>query len=159
MRPGMATGLVLALILAAGVPGHLRGQSPGQGAAPDTHAAAVSYFPAGDVEARFAKGGTLVDGANWRVMTSVRTGGGEAEQHTVDTDIFHVLEGSATFVTGGVMTGAHETAPDETRGTGLEGGTERTLAAGDVITVAAGVPHWFKAVDGRVKYFVVKVRR
>ena len=67
-------------------------------------------------------------------MTSLRTGGGEAEQHAVDTDILHVLEGSATFITGGVMTGAHETAPGETRGTGLEGGTERTLSVGDVIT-------------------------
>ena len=159
MRPGLVTGVAMGLMLAAGVPGHLRGQTAGQPAASGTHAGDVAYFPARDVEAQFAKGGTLVDGVNWRVMTSLRTGGGEAEQHAVDTDILHVLEGSATFITGGVMTGAHETAPGETRGTGLEGGTERTLSVGDVITIAAGVPHWFKAVDPRVKYFVVKVRR
>jgi quercetin dioxygenase-like cupin family protein len=34
----------------------------------------------------------------------------------------------------------------------------QTLQAGDVITIPKGVPHWFKAVDGKVKYFVVKVR-
>ncbi len=159
MRAGLATGVMVALMLAAGVSGHLRGQAAGQSATADTQAAEVSYFPARDVEAQFVKGGTLVDGANWRVMTSTRTSRGESERHTVDTDILHILEGSATFVTGGVMTGEHETAAGESHGTGLDGGTERTLAAGDVITIAAGVPHWFKAVDGRVKYFVVKVRR
>jgi mannose-6-phosphate isomerase-like protein (cupin superfamily) len=118
----------------------------------------VSYFPAADVEASFAKGGTLTDSDRFRVMTATRTGGGEAEQHANDIDIFHVLEGSATFITGGTLVGAHETAPGETRGSALEGGTSLTLKAGDVITIQAGVPHWFKVVDGHVRYFVVKVK-
>ena len=84
----------------------------------------------------------MTDDPHYKVMVSTRTGGGEAEQHARETDIFYVVEGSATFVTGGTIVGAHETAPDQTRGAGL-----------------AGVPHWFKAVDGRVRYFVVKVKR
>jgi hypothetical protein len=56
-------------------------------------------------------------------------------------------------------TGGGETGPNEIRGTGLEGGVSQTLSAGDVVTIDAGVPHWFKAVDGRVRYFVVKVKR
>jgi quercetin dioxygenase-like cupin family protein len=119
----------------------------------------VHYFPAADVEASFAKGGTLTDAERFRVMTASRTAGGDAELHANDIDIFHVLEGSATFVTGGTMMGAHETAPGETRGSALEGGSSLTLGAGDVITIQAGVPHWFKAVDGHVRYFVVKVKR
>jgi mannose-6-phosphate isomerase-like protein (cupin superfamily) len=124
-------------------------------AAPDD----VRYFPASDVEASFARGGTLLTLGNVRVMTAARTGAGEAERHAADADIFHVLEGSATFVTGGTIVGAHETAPGETRGTGIDGGTGRELAPGDVITIAAGVPHWFKTVNGPFRYYVVKVRQ
>ena len=120
----------------------------------------VRHFVAADVEALFAKaGGTLSDDPHYKVMVSNRTGGGEAEQHARDTDIFYIVDGSATFVTGGTMVGGHETAPNEIRGTGLEGGVEQTLSAGDVVTIEAGVPHWFKAVNGRVRYFVVKVKR
>jgi quercetin dioxygenase-like cupin family protein len=110
------------------------------------------------VEGTFAKGGTLADEPSYKVMAATRTSGGEAELHARDTDIFHVLEGSATFVTGGTMIGAHEIAPAETRGSGLEGGVEQTLSAGDVMTIEPGVPHWFKTVNGRVRYFVVKVK-
>jgi mannose-6-phosphate isomerase-like protein (cupin superfamily) len=118
----------------------------------------VKYFPAADVETSFGKGGTLIQTSAFRIMTAQRTGVGEAELHSLDRDIFHVLEGSATFVTGGTLVGAHETAPGETRATSIDGGVMQTLQAGDVITIPKGVPHWFKAVDGKVKYFVVKVR-
>jgi quercetin dioxygenase-like cupin family protein len=119
--------------------------------------APARYFPASDVDASFAKGGTLLEAGNVRIMTATRTGTGEAEVHEHDIDIFHVLEGSATFMVGGTLSGGHQTAPGETRGTAVEGGTEYQLKTGDVITISAGVPHWFKVVDGRFRYFVVKV--
>jgi mannose-6-phosphate isomerase-like protein (cupin superfamily) len=118
----------------------------------------VKYWPAADVDASFAKGGTLIQTSAFRIMTAQRTATGEAELHTLDRDILHILEGSATFVTGGTLVGAHETAPGETRAPSIDGGTSQTLQAGDVITIPKGVPHWFKTVDGKVKYFVVKVR-
>jgi mannose-6-phosphate isomerase-like protein (cupin superfamily) len=117
----------------------------------------VKYYPASQVEASFAKGATLLTIGNVKVMTATRTEAGEAEQHAADNDIFHVLEGSATFVTGGTIVGAHETAPGETRGSTIDGGASHQLAAGDVITIEAGVPHWFKSVTGRFRYYVVKV--
>jgi len=118
----------------------------------------VKYFPASDVAAIFAKGGTVTRGANYTVMASQRTGVGEAELHEQDTDVFRIMSGSATFVTGGRLLGGHETGPGETRGTGIDGGETRQLSVGDVIVIEKGTPHWFKAVDGRVEYFVVKVR-
>jgi mannose-6-phosphate isomerase-like protein (cupin superfamily) len=117
----------------------------------------VKYYPASQVDASFAAGATLVTVGNVKVMTATRTVAGEAERHATDTDIFHVLEGSATFVTGGAIVGAHETAPGETRGSAIEGGTPHQLAPGDVITIEAGVPHWYKSVTGRFRYYVVKV--
>jgi len=126
------------------------------GAADDQNG--VKYFPAADVEASFAKGGTLIQTSAFRIMTAQRTGVGEAELHSLDRDIFHVLEGSASFVTGGTLVGSRETGPGETRATSIDGGVTQALQAGDVITIPKGVPHWFKAVDGKVRYFVVKVR-
>jgi mannose-6-phosphate isomerase-like protein (cupin superfamily) len=120
--------------------------------------APVKYFPASDMAALFTKGGTVTTGPNYRIMASQRTGTGEAELHELDTDIFRIMSGSATFVTGGTIVGGHATDPGETRGSGIEGGETRRIAAGDVIVIEKGTPHWFKAVDGRVEYFVVKVR-
>ncbi|NOT35535.1 MAG: cupin domain-containing protein [Candidatus Eisenbacteria bacterium] len=92
------------------------------------------------------------------IHTSRREKPGLAEVHTTDTDLIHVLEGSATFVTGGRAIDLKNTGKDEWRGTAIEGGETRVLAAGDVIIVPAGVPHWFKDVRGPVRYYTVKVR-
>ena len=120
--------------------------------------APVKYFPASDVAAIFAKGGTVTRGANYTVMAAQRTAAGEAELHEQDTDVFRIMSGSATFVTGGRLLGGRETDPGETRGTGIDGGQTQQLSAGDVIVIEKGTPHWFKAVEGRVEYFVVKAR-
>jgi glc operon protein GlcG len=120
----------------------------------------VHYFTRDQVAASFAKGAVLLDGAgrNYMVHTSRRTTPGQAEIHTRDTDIIYVVEGSATFVTGGRAVGAKETAADELRGAAIDGGVTRRIAKGDVITVPAGTAHWFKDVAGPLAYYTVKVR-
>ena len=121
---------------------------------------AVHYFTRDQVAASFAKGAVLLDGTgrNYMVHTSRRATPGQAEIHTRDTDIIYVVEGSATLVTGGTAVGAKETEPDELRGSAIDGGVTRRIAKGDVITIAAGTPHWFKDVPGPIAYYTVKVR-
>ena len=120
----------------------------------------VHYFTRDQVAASFAKGAVLLDGTgrSYMVHTSRRETPGQAEIHTRDTDIIYVIEGSATFVTGGTAVDAKTTAPDELRGSAIEGGETRRIAKGDVITVPAGTPHWFKDVKGPLAYYTVKVR-
>ena len=120
----------------------------------------VTYFPAEKVSAAFAKGAVLFDGEgrNYMVHASRRDAAGQAEVHVKDADIIYVLEGSTTFVTGGTMVDGKTTAPDEIRGTRIDGGESRRLGKGDVIIVPNGTPHWFKEVQGPVLYYVVKVR-
>lgn len=120
----------------------------------------VSYFDAAAVRAAFARGAVLFDGAgrNYMVHASRRDQAGQGEVHVRDADIIYVLDGAATFVTGGTLVEPHETAPDEIRGRAVEGGETRTIRAGDVVIVPAGTPHWFKTVQGPVLYYVVKVR-
>jgi len=74
-------------------------------------------------------------------MLSFRSRDGEAELHEKFADLFCVLAGKATLVTGGVLNGARTIAPGETRGVSIEGGTRQTLRAGDVAHVPAGTPH------------------
>jgi len=74
-------------------------------------------------------------------MLSVRGRSGIAELHENFADLFCVLGGRATLVTGGSIIGAHTVAAGEIRGDSVEGGTRQELRAGDFAHVPAGVPH------------------
>ncbi len=127
------------------------------GSSEEMSTAPVTYFDSGKVSAAFAKGMPLTEAANYKVHASRRTEPGVAEVHAKDTDIIYVLEGSATLVTGGSVVEGKTTAADEIRGKEISGGETREIKPGDVIIVPAGVPHWFKNVNGPVLYYVVKV--
>jgi len=121
--------------------------------------AEVVYVPAKEVEASMKKPGTrLVDTPKYSVMAFNRNTAGEAESHEADTDIFYIVDGSGTFVTGGKIEGAKNTGPGEVRGTGIKGGKTWKLSKGDTITIPKGTPHWYSGVNGTVTYFIVKVR-
>jgi glc operon protein GlcG len=122
----------------------------------DGIAGEVLHFAKPAVDAAFARGAPLTETALYKVHASRRDAPGLGEVHVADTDILYVLAGRATFVTGGRLVAPEEIAPNEMRGPRIAGGTERTIAAGDVIVVPNGTPHWFKAVDGAVVYYVVK---
>jgi glc operon protein GlcG len=124
-----------------------------------TAANSVSFFDKDAVIAAFAKGAVITDGmgANFQVHASRRIAPGQAEVHTRETDIIYVLKGEATFVTGGTSINPQEVAPNEFRGSHIEGGDIRNLSKGDIIIVPAGTPHWFKEVRGEFHYYVVKV--
>ena len=124
-------------------------------------APAVSYWERSKVDEAFSKGAVLFDGSdgrNYMVHASRREKPGQAEIHTKDADVIYVLQGSATFITGGEAIDAKTTEANELRGTGIKGGETRKIAKGDVIIVPHGVPHQFMEVTDPFLYFVVKVR-
>ncbi|HKS95257.1 MAG TPA: cupin domain-containing protein [Terriglobia bacterium] len=131
-----------------------------QAAASD--ASGVIYFPSDKVQAAFAKGAALIPGPegerNYAILCGRRDRPGEVETHALDTDVFYVVEGSATFVTGGTAIDSKTSAPNEMRGARIDGGETRTLSKGDVLVIPKGMPHWFKAVEPGFLYFVVKIR-
>src|SRR5215831_1742135 len=96
------------------------------------------------VAAAFASGTMVLETNSFKILAGRRTGPGEVEIHDQDTDIFHVLEGSATFVTGGRAIEPRTTGPGETRAKEIVGGEERHLTKGDIIIIPNRVPHWFK---------------
>jgi glc operon protein GlcG len=120
----------------------------------------VLFFDAKQVSTSFSAGSALLDASdrNYMVHTSRRDKPGLAEVHTLDTDIIYVIEGSATFVTGGRAVDANEVAPNELRGSRIEGGVTRRLSKGQVIIVPNNTAHWFKEVNGEFLYYTIKVR-
>jgi len=126
--------------------------------AADKPSSAVIHVDHQTVAAAFTNGSPLVVRNDFRVQTGRRTGPGEVEIHDQDTDIFYMLEGSATFVTGGKAVEPRTIAPGETRAKAIAGGDEHKLNKGDVIVIPKGVPHWFKEVNGLLLYYVVKVK-
>ncbi len=123
--------------------------------------AQISYFEKSKVDAAFAKGAILLDGSdgrNYMVHASRREKPGQAEIHTKDTDVIYVLDGTATFVTGGEAVDTKEIAANELRGSSIRNGETRQIAKGDVIVVPNGIPHQFLEVASPFLYYVVKVR-
>ncbi len=120
-------------------------------------ASAVTYIEAGKVAAAFARGAPLLEIGEYKIHASRREAPGQAEVHVRDTDIIYVLEGSASFVTGGKVVEGKTMAPDEIRGARIDGGKVYRLTRGDVMVVPNGTPHWFKEVDAPFLYYVVKV--
>ena len=125
--------------------------------AADEKAAGVLHFDHAKVAALFEKGGPLLATNNFKIQAGRRTGPGEVEIHARDTDIFYILEGSATFVTGGTTVERKVIDKDETRAKEIVGGHAQSLVKGDIIVIPAGVPHWFKEVKGPFLYYVIKV--
>jgi glc operon protein GlcG len=120
----------------------------------------VLFFDAKQVSTSFSTGAALLDGSdrNYMVHTSRRDKPGLAEVHTLDTDIIYVMQGTATIVTGGTAVDAKEIAPNEIRGSRIEGGVTRQLSKGQVIIVPNNTAHWFKEVNGEFLYYTIKVR-
>jgi mannose-6-phosphate isomerase-like protein (cupin superfamily) len=87
-----------------------------------------------------------------------RTSATLAEEHASWTDVWYVIRGEGTLVTGGSLTDPSTESPGELRGRAIAGGVERHIAPGDVITVPAGVPHWVRKISGKeIVYLMVKI--
>ena len=103
---------------------------------------------------------TLKEYPGHATMLSLRGRDGVAELHESFADIFYVLEGRATLVTGGTVVGAETVAQGEVRGSAIDGGTRMELRAGDVAHVPAGVPHQMLVPgDKTFTSFVVKIEQ
>lgn len=118
---------------------------------------AVTFVDHAKVAAALSKGGALVTAQDLLVSGSHRDKGGQVEVHDKETDVIYVVDGTATFVTGGTMVGGKVTKPGQHIGADIQGGQTHHLTKGDVVVVPAGTPHWFKEVPKEISYYVVKV--
>jgi mannose-6-phosphate isomerase-like protein (cupin superfamily) len=119
-----------------------------------------TYVDSQKVLDQFGKTSLLVpgDGA-YEVQTNRRVKDGNIEIHVKETDIFYVMDGSATIWVGGTAVDAHPGRPDrplQLTAKDIQNPEIHELKKGDVIVIPAGTPHWFKKVNGSIDYLVVK---
>ena len=132
-----------------------------QAAAPNP-ASSRTMVSAADVRAMIAKAKSerkdtqallaqsMIQLAPYNVSLEYRAAVANAAVHETEAELFYVIDGSATLVTGGKLTKENRTNAANLSGSGIEGGTSRRVAKGDFIMVPEGVPHWFSAIDGTV---------
>ncbi len=103
-----------------------------------------------DLESKKVINKRVMEGGNHSVNVRIVTDTAPSLVHGNSIDVWIVIEGSATAVTGGKLLNPKKNpnAGDDTSGTDIEGGLEHELKAGDVEYVPAGIPHGFKNMKG-----------
>ncbi len=86
-----------------------------------------------------------------------QAGPNNASVHTAEgdgqnvTEIYQILDGSGTYVTGG-------TTPDpNNRTAGIKGGESHDVKTGDFIVIPPGTAHWFSKINGHITYLEVRL--
>lgn len=80
--------------------------------------------------------------------------------HNALSEVYYVIEGAGTLVTGGTMVDQMPEKSDtggNIRGKGIEGGESRRIGVGDVVVIPAGTPHTFTDIDGTLVYLNLRI--
>jgi mannose-6-phosphate isomerase-like protein (cupin superfamily) len=90
-------------------------------------------------------------------MLTTRSKSGGAELHKKAADMFVVMDGEGTLITGGTIVDLQDSG-DEVKGTRVEGGASQIMRKGDVVMIAPNTPHQTIVAPGKTfTYLVVKV--
>jgi len=101
----------------------------------------------------------LTEYPNHYTMVSLRHKDGGAEVHQEFSDLFFVVQGKATLLSGGDVQDGKTVSPGEIRGTSLKNANSVQLNQGDFVHIPAGVSHQLLVAEGGTFiYFVVKVK-
>jgi mannose-6-phosphate isomerase-like protein (cupin superfamily) len=95
------------------------------------------------------------------------TGENPVAEHDLVSEVYHIIDGSATLVTGPEIVGAvRRPATNEnvrllngpgSNATSIRNGATYHLKPGDVIVIPAGVGHWFTKIDDHIRYLMVRL--
>jgi mannose-6-phosphate isomerase-like protein (cupin superfamily) len=85
-------------------------------------------------------------GTGQMVVRRRQDGPNNASVHDDLTEIYQIVAGSGTFVTGGAIKNPNE------RTAGITGGVARQVKVGDFVVLPPGTPHWFSKIDGSITY-------
>jgi len=183
MHKSLLGMLSFTLVFVVAIPSAYKLQ--GQGSAPHLPRGAASDISNSEIEALVKK--TAADrvsdqairvvsihneynvgvGVVHRAKTSGQSTPGGIE-HAQITEVYHVIEGNGTLVTGGTLENPREIPADNevvtvlngpsTGGSGIQNGMSRKLGPGDVVIIPPNTPHWFSEIStDQIVYLVVRV--
>ena len=167
MRARLLT-LALMLVTAAAV-GLMTAQQPAKQAKQPP--ANKTYVSASDVTAMMAKAKNerkqdqanfiqgLLQLAPYTANLEYRAVVGPAAVHEKEAELFYVIDGSGTLVTGGKLAGETRTNAENLSGTAIDGGDTQAVAKGDFFIVPENTPHWFSKINGTLVLMSLHVPR
>jgi mannose-6-phosphate isomerase-like protein (cupin superfamily) len=94
----------------------------------------------------------------WGVMRP-KTIQQEANMHnTKISEIYYILNGNATLVTGGTIPNPKplKGSPTTMQGARIDGGVSRKVGPGDVVIIPGKTPHWFSSQDADLRYLIFR---
>ena len=97
--------------------------------------------------------------APYNANLEYRAAVGPAAVHEKEAEMFYVIDGAGTLVTGGTLANLKRTNAENLSGTAIEGGTPRPVAKGDFMIVPENTPHWFSAINGTLVLMSIHVPR
>lgn len=128
-------------------------------APPPTDRTKATHFTAADLQAAMARLPTDRPAASVRVFSLAPYNVAVerrlpqpqgASLHEAQAELFYVIEGSATMLTGGTLIAPARNGAN-LQGTGIEGGTRNVFNKGDFLIVPSGVPHQFVDITAPVQ--------
>jgi mannose-6-phosphate isomerase-like protein (cupin superfamily) len=146
------------LVLLSGTAWAQQGAAPGPPLPAPTDLTKGTVMTSADLHAAIAKAGsgnplvqtrvfTLAGARPYAVNVEHRSNQPQAAAiHETEAEMFYVVDGSATMVTGGKLVGETRNGVNLT-GKSIEGGVPTKLNKGDFFMVPEGVPHWFSQID------------
>jgi len=117
------------------------------------------YAEHAKVAAAYGKGGGVVvpydaiaSVPEMRIAAGHRDAGKpyNVEYHENETEMYYILDGGGTVVTGGTM------SQDKAS---VSGGQSHRVAKGDVLVIPPKTPHWWQEVSQASNYLTVSIRK
>jgi mannose-6-phosphate isomerase-like protein (cupin superfamily) len=71
-----------------------------------------------------------------------------ASVHEREAEMFYVVDGAGTLVTGGTLREEKRTNAENLTGSAIDGGSSRRVAKGDWVMVPEKTAHWFTQIQG-----------
>jgi mannose-6-phosphate isomerase-like protein (cupin superfamily) len=95
------------------------------------------------------------------------TGDSPVAEHDLVSEVYHILDGSATLVTGPDIADLRRRPADDRavrllngpggNGASIRNGKTFELKPGDVVIIPAGTGHWFTRIDDHIRYLMIRV--
>lgn len=164
MRLKIMIGLVLTLAAAVAL-----AKQPAPKPAPQSDAKNMLYTPAADVAKLIDKSKSerkpnqptvaqpMLELGGYNGHMEYRASVGNAAVHEKEAELFYVIDGSATLVTGGKLVDEKRTDASNLAGSAISGGAPREIAKGDWVLIPQNTPHQFNPIHGVIVLFSMHV--
>ena len=147
MKIRMIAAIGLVVLLALSIWAQKSGQSAG---APMISASDVAAMEAKQPKDKNSLGQAMLKLGSYSVNMEHRVMGQAAAVHEKEAELFYVIDGSGTIVTGGKLVEEKRTNEANLTGSSIQGGVSKKISKGDWVMVPEGVPHQIPNVDGAI---------